>query len=134
MSSVRSGSAPIDGSLYKDIGPALPLILKGIRVMFVTIGVGSDPILDDANEFRSLKVVWTSPLPPTAHDMALIGCLVDEYVWLDPVWLRAQGLAHGPKWDQAFTSMVEFAHGKGWTNAAGFLRAHLAQLSSLPRE
>ena len=95
--------------------------------MFVTIGAGSNPSLEDANEFHALKVVWTSQAPPEERDIAPIGRLAGEYVWLDPTWLRQQSLVHGPEWEKSFNVMVEFAHSKGWTDAVGSLRAHIVK-------
>jgi hypothetical protein len=95
--------------------------------MFVTVGTGSPPQLQDPTNFRELKVLWDLETPLANRGIAPAGHVAGEHVWLDPAWLREQGQIYGLEWEKSFVAMIDYARDKGWTNVDGLVRAHIEQ-------
>jgi hypothetical protein len=102
--------------------------------MFIRVDLsGAQPVttLADPDNFRAFAavVVGSAPDPArVAEALAGLGTLDvgGEHVWLDAGAVkRLAGDAAGERWLADFENMVEFARGKGWTDEAGRVRAHL---------
>ena len=67
--------------------------------------------LDEADDFRALEVVVE----------------IGGHAWVAPETLArlAGDAAVDPDWQARFDAMLAFASGKGWTDAAGHVRAHV---------
>jgi hypothetical protein len=93
--------------------------------------------VEDADDCTALSV--TTELPSDAAievlvDSGLAASAEDGAVWLDIDELRRRAAPGGSEgWSERYTSMIEYARGKGWLNeAARSVRAHITTASPPP--
>lgn len=133
MLSVRNGSGGLDVPDPTTTRAPGPLWNGRFGSMFVAVGPGSPPQLQDPTNFRELKVLWDVETPLSNSGIEPAGHVAGEHVWLDPTWLREQGRDYGREWEESFIAMVDYARENGWTDAEGLLRAHVQRGPSEPQ-
>jgi len=94
--------------------------------MIITIDASSPPSLDDIDNFRAFKVVCTSPKEACRDQFSLVGRLDGDHAWIDPDWLKRNGIAD-PEWTSGLAKMLDYAASSGWTDEHGAIRAHIEQ-------
>jgi hypothetical protein len=91
--------------------------------MKILIAPDAPATLADPDDFRSFAVEATRG--------AALGAAGrpegDAHVFVDPAALRALpgARAEDPEWSRALDGMLAYAASKGWTDAAGHVRAHV---------
>lgn len=85
-------------------------------------------VLADARTFDSFHVTRPGDIPVETFATALheqgAGQLVGDHVQVSTAWLRAQ--APDEEWLSGLERMVDYASGKGWTDAERtWVRAHV---------
>lgn len=95
--------------------------------MNVQIDALQPAALDDADNFRSFKVVCTSPREDCKDAFAQVGRLDGDHLWVDADWIRSNGPID-EKWHAELVKMIDYAASAGWVDAAGAIRAHIEDI------
>ena len=91
--------------------------------MFINIPESGPPTLEDCDNFKAFKIVTGADAP--AASFAEIGRLDGEHVWVNTVWLKANGRAEDAAWLAGLDKMLGYAKGAGWLDDSGAVRAHI---------
>lgn len=98
--------------------------------MIVAIDMFGGATLRDPNNYRELKAVSQLPAAPDSPeslDLSEVATRWDaDHIWIRVGWLRsASSVDAHPDRMRSFESMIDFARGKGWVDAApDAVRAH----------
>ncbi len=91
--------------------------------MIIKISATSPASLEDADNFKSFKVMSATAAPASAF--ANIGRRDGDHVWVDTAWLKANGRPNDPDWLASLDKMLTYAKGAGWLDENGAVRAHI---------
>jgi hypothetical protein len=83
--------------------------------------------LEGADEFRRFAVRVPRGVDARTSPLAALVTLDGAHAWVPPETVRALHPAADAAWQQGFDAMVAYASGKGWTDGAGRIRAHIEE-------
>lgn len=98
--------------------------------MDVRVGPSGEPVLDEPDDFRSLRLTGTRPSSDAARAaLSSAGIELDEdggHGHIEPTaFTRLAGSAgERPDWQDGLAAMLAYAVDHGWTDDAGRVRAH----------
>jgi len=89
--------------------------------MFINIPAGGKATLEDADNFKTFKIVLAAP------DVALgpVGRRDGGYGWVSVAWLQANGWPDDADWRAGFNAMLAYAEASGWIDESGAVRGHI---------
>jgi hypothetical protein len=103
--------------------------------MYILLHADAQPTLEAAEDFKAFEIALPVALAgaaPLSQLLAPAGRVHDGDVshgWIDPVWLHSAGPST-QAWQEALRAMINYASAKGWVDAAGYIRAHVASADS----
>lgn len=93
--------------------------------MIIKIDPSGAPRLDEADNFRSFKIVLPAGLGDPRQALSVIGRQDDGHVWVSRCWIEENGRPADADWATGFEAMITYAQSAGWVDEDGAIRAHV---------
>ena len=93
--------------------------------MFIRIGADGAVTLEEAADLRRLSIHTAATPAADAALSRLTRADGPDHAWIAPQRIRELAGSTAKDWNDGFAAMLAYASGKGWTDAAGAVRAHI---------
>lgn len=84
-------------------------------------------LLEQPDDFRHFAVRVPAGVDASASALAALMAIDGQHAWVPPETVRTLHFDADAAWQQELDAMVAYAASKGWTDAAGRIRAHIQE-------